>query len=98
MFLIQLISIIEQFISSGKIVIQNPVFNSDESKKRILIMLNMNKVIQHIWNVIRAENTDALTPVLIEKIRYAHLMILGHGGHQNLVKGLKNTHQSRCLR
>jgi len=63
MFLIQLISIIEQFISSGKIVIQNPVFNSDESKKRILIMLNMNKVIQHIWNVIRAENTDALTPV-----------------------------------
>ena len=63
MFLIQLISIIEQFISSGKIVIQNPVFNSDESKKRILIMLNMNKVIQHIWNVIRSENTDALTPV-----------------------------------
>lgn len=63
MFLIQLISIIEQFISSGKIVIQNPLFNSDESKKRILIMLNMNKVIQHIWNVIRAENTDALTPV-----------------------------------
>ena len=63
MFLIQLISIIEQFISSGKIVIQNPVFNSDESKRRILIMLNMNKVIQHIWNVIRAENTDALTPV-----------------------------------
>jgi type III restriction enzyme len=62
-FLIQLISIIEQFISSGKIVIQNPVFNSDESKKRILIMLNMNKVIQHIWNVIRSENTDALTPV-----------------------------------
>jgi type III restriction enzyme len=63
MFLIQLISIIEKFILSGKIVIQNPVFNSDESKKRILIMLNMNKVIQHIWNVIRAENTDALTPV-----------------------------------
>lgn len=63
MFLIQLISIIEQFISSGKIVIQNPVFNSDESKKRILIMLNMNKVIQHIWNLIRSENTSALTPV-----------------------------------
>jgi type III restriction enzyme len=26
-------------------------------------MLNMNKVIQHIWNEIRANNTDELTPV-----------------------------------
>lgn len=62
-FLIQLIGIIEQFIYSNKIVIKNPLFNQDESRKRILIMLNMNKIVQHIWNVIRSENTDALTPV-----------------------------------
>jgi len=62
-FLIQLIGIIEQFIYSNKIVIKNPLFNQDESRKRILIMLNMNKVVQHIWNEIRAVNTEALTPV-----------------------------------
>ncbi len=62
-FLIQLISIIEQFIYSGKIQIKNPLFNQDEVRKRVLIMLNMNKVIQHIWNEIRAENTSQLTPV-----------------------------------
>ncbi len=62
-FLIQLISIIEKFIYSNKIVIKNPLFNQDESRTRILIMLNMNKVVQHIWNEIRAVNTDALTPV-----------------------------------
>ena len=62
-FLIQLISIIEKFIYSNKIVIKNPLFNQDESRKRILIMLNMNKVVQHIWNEIRAVNTEALTPV-----------------------------------
>ena len=62
-FLIQLIAIIECFINSGKIVIKNPLFHQDESKKRILIMLNMNKVIQHIWNEIRAVNTETLTPV-----------------------------------
>ena len=62
-FLIQLIEIIERFIISGKIIIQNPLFHQDESKKRILIMLSMNKVIQHIWNEIRAENTETLTPV-----------------------------------
>ena len=62
-FLIQLIEIIERFIISGKIIIKNPLFHQDESKKRILIMLSMNKVIQHIWNEIRAENTETLTPV-----------------------------------
>ncbi|MCK6468716.1 MAG: DEAD/DEAH box helicase family protein [Candidatus Brocadia sinica] len=62
-FLIQLIGIIEQFIYSDKIRIKNPLFNQDEVRKRILIMLNMNKVIQHIWNEIRAENTTQLTPI-----------------------------------
>ncbi|MDO8745262.1 MAG: DEAD/DEAH box helicase family protein [Candidatus Brocadiaceae bacterium] len=62
-FLIQLIGIIEQFIYSDKIRIKNPLFNQDEVRKKILIMLNMNKVIQHIWNEIRAENTTQLTPV-----------------------------------
>lgn len=62
-FLIQLIRIIEQFIHSNKIVIQNPLFNHDELRKRILIMLNMNKVVQHIWNEIRAVNTEVMTPV-----------------------------------
>ena len=62
-FLIQLINIIEKFIYSDKIVIKNPLFNQDESRKRVLIMLNMNKDIQHIWNEIRAVNTSHLTPV-----------------------------------
>jgi type III restriction enzyme len=62
-FLIQLIGIIEKFIYSDKIRIKNPLFNQDELRKRILIMLNMNKVIQHIWNEIRVVNTSQLTPV-----------------------------------
>ncbi len=62
-FLIQLINIIEKFIYSNKIVIKNPLFNQDGARKRILIMLNMNKVIQHIWNEIRAVNTSQLSPV-----------------------------------
>lgn len=62
-FLIQLIRIIEQFIYSGKIKIKNPLFNQEETRKRILIMLNMNKIIQHIWNEIRAVNTAELEPV-----------------------------------
>ncbi len=62
-FLIQLINIIERFIASGKIVIKDPLFNQDDAKKRILIMLNMNKVVQHIWNELRSENATELAPV-----------------------------------
>lgn len=62
-FLIQLIRIVEQFIDSDKISIKNPLFNQEETRRRILVMLNMNKVIQHIWNEIRANNTMQLTPV-----------------------------------
>ncbi len=62
-FLIQLIRIVEEFIDSDKIYIKNPLFNQEETRRRILIMLNMNKVIQHIWNEIRANNTEELTPI-----------------------------------
>lgn len=62
-FLIQLIRIIEKFIYSDKISIKNPLFNQEETRRHILIMLSMNKVIQHIWNEIRAYNTAEVTPV-----------------------------------
>lgn len=62
-FLIQLIEIIEQFVASNKLKIQNPVFDKDELRRRVLIMLNVGKVIQHVWNEVRAENTEVWVPV-----------------------------------
>ena len=61
--LAQLVRLIEGFISSGKIQIFPPLLNQDDARQRILIMLNMNKVVQHIWEAIRFENTEAITPV-----------------------------------
>jgi type III restriction enzyme len=61
--LAQLIRLIEGFVSSGKIRIFPPLLNQDDVRQRILIMLNMNKVVQHIWEAIRFENTEAIIPV-----------------------------------
>jgi len=61
--LAQLIRLVEKFISSDRIRITPPLFGEDELKRRILITLNMNKVVQHIWEAIRFENTEALVPV-----------------------------------
>jgi len=61
--LAQLVKLIEGFVSSGKIRVFPPLLNQDDVRQRILIMLNMNKVVQHIWEAIRFENTESITPV-----------------------------------
>ncbi len=61
--LAQLIRLIEGFMASGKIQINPPLFNQEDIRRRILITLNMTKLVQHIWEAIRFENTEAIVPV-----------------------------------
>ena len=61
--LIQIIKIVETFINSGKIEIKLNLFHSDELRKRVLIILNMNKIVHHIWQAIKVENTSKITPI-----------------------------------
>lgn len=62
-FLGQVVRIVDEFIGSDRIKIKNDLFHQDNSKRKVLIILNMNKIVQHIWSAIRAENTEKLTPV-----------------------------------
>jgi len=59
----QLIRLVEMFIVSDKLQITPQVYFQDDVKRRILITLNMNKVVQHIWEAIRFENTESLEPI-----------------------------------
>ena len=61
--LAQLISLVEQFLKSDRIDIDPPLFNQDDLRRRILLTLNMSKIVQHIWEAIRFSNTEALVPV-----------------------------------
>lgn len=61
--LAQLIRLVEIFIPADKIQISPPLFNQDDVKRRLLITLNMNKVVQHIWEAIRFENTESIVPI-----------------------------------
>ena len=61
--LAQLVRLIERFIRSDHIRLTPALFHQDDLKKRLLISLNMTKVVQHIWEAIRFENTDKLEPV-----------------------------------
>jgi type III restriction enzyme len=61
--LAQLIHLVEIFLSSNKIDITPPLFYQDELHRRIIYTLNMKKIVQHIWEAIRFENTEEVIPV-----------------------------------
>lgn len=63
LLLAQLVRIVEQFIRSDRIVIKPPLFYRDELRRRLVITLNMSRVVQHVWEAIRQENTERLVPV-----------------------------------
>jgi len=65
--LIQLVRIVEDFIDSNKLLIKSKAHQED-LKKRLLILLNMNKIVQHIFNAIRFENTQDLVPIFDKEI------------------------------
>ena len=59
----QLIKIVEEIMYSEVIQINPPLFYTDDLKRRILITLNMSKIVNHIIRYIRSENTLSITPV-----------------------------------
>ena len=61
--LVQVFRIVEEFLTSDKIIINPPLFNQEELRRRIILTLNMNKLVQHIWEAIRFENTETIEPV-----------------------------------
>ncbi len=61
--LAQLVRIVEQFIRSDRILISPPLFYQDELRRRPIITLNMSRVVQHVCEAVRQENTERLTPV-----------------------------------
>ena len=61
--LAQLVRLVEQFIRSDRIDIAPALFLDDDRKRRLIVTLNMTRVVQHIWDAIRHENSVRLEPV-----------------------------------
>ena len=63
LLLAQLVRIVEAFIASDRIAISPPLFYQDQLPRRLIITLNMSRVVQHVSDAVRQENTERLTPV-----------------------------------
>lgn len=61
--LAQVIRLVEKFISSPKLEISPPLFYQDELKRRLMLTLNMQRIVQHVFEQIRFANTETLEPI-----------------------------------
>ena len=61
--LAQVVRLTETFVASDRLEIVPALFNADELRRRIMLTLNMTRIVRHLWAAIRHENTQALTPV-----------------------------------
>ncbi len=61
LFIAQLVGFVEQFLRSDKLT--DTISLGDEKKRRVFIILNMRKIINHLWSFISVQNTKVLTPV-----------------------------------
>jgi type III restriction enzyme len=61
--LAQIIGLVEKVLRSDRIRILPPLFSQDDLRRRILLTLNMTKIVHHIWQAIREANTERLTAV-----------------------------------
>ena len=62
-FLSQLFKLTEEFIKSDKILIKTDLFSQDPVRRKILITLNLSRIIQHFLEAITRDNANVLTPV-----------------------------------
>lgn len=63
---VQLVRIVETFLRSELLEIPS-LFHSDSLRRRILIALNVDMVVQHLMRHITEQNTERLTPVFDEE-------------------------------
>ncbi len=61
--LVQLVRLTERFLRSDRIVVEPRLFGTDDLKQRLLLALNMTKVVRHLWQAIRFKNAQRFVPV-----------------------------------
>ncbi|MDR2435534.1 MAG: hypothetical protein LBD47_13350 [Treponema sp.] len=53
----------ERYLESDRIRIDPPLFAMDKLRVRIMLMLNMSRIVEHLWNFIRLRETEQIVPV-----------------------------------
>jgi type III restriction enzyme len=61
--LAQVIRLVELFMDSPRLEVRPPLFYQDELRRRVILTLNMQRIVRHVFEQIRFGNTETLEPV-----------------------------------
>lgn len=93
----QVISLVEKYLKSGAIEIHPLLFNTDPVRQRIVFMMNMNKIVQHLWSFIKLEQTEKMIPIFDanKKIRSTEDMMTWYTSKPCTIT--EKSHISHCV-
>ncbi len=97
LLLAQLIRLVEQVLRSDRVVIMPDSYNNDDLRRRIMLTLNMNKIVQHIWEAIRCDNTEKLEPVFDVHRPIAHTADMRPRDTSKPCEHTKRSHINVCV-
>ena len=60
----QVVKLVNDFLESDKIIIEPRMFAQDKIKTNIILMMNMTRIVEHLWQFIQLELTTKITPIL----------------------------------
>jgi len=93
----QLVGIVERFLASSHFRMHPVLFAQDDLRRRVLLTLNMSKIVRHLWEAIRLENALALKPIFDTEapIRSTGDMLPWHTGRP--WADTQRSHVNRCV-
>ena len=97
LLLTQLVGVVEQFLASNRLNVVPGLFEQDALRRRVLLTLNMNSLVRHIWEAIRFQNTLTLVPVFDSErpIRSTGDMVPWYTGRP--WADTRKSHVNRCV-
>lgn len=93
----QIIALVSKYLESGAIQINPPLFYMDPVRQKLVYIINMNKIVQHLWSFIKLEQTERLLPVFDQskKVRSTEDMVTWYTSKPCCIT--QKSHVSHCV-
>jgi len=89
---------VERYLESGRIIIEPALFmGNDPLKRKIMYMLNMNQIVQHLWQFLKCEMTNRLVPIFNPSSKTRSTGDMATWWTVKYREPLKKSHISHCV-
>lgn len=93
----QVIALVEKYLKSGSIKIYPALFETSPLRRKILYIMNMSNIVQHVWSAIKLEQTEKVIPIFDQskRVRSTSDMMTWYTGRPCFIT--RKSHISHCV-